>query len=215
MTAGITDLKTHRVRKAAQPFSDQVGAIFKSEADFCYSGKFFAFAHGYLDSGFDRERRPTFHVTVQCRDYFVNEQAKNLLKRLVTEGFKIEKLAVSKEFLRKIKSGEAKPDAANAFGPTATLEVEFDEALRFLANREDGSMGSYQSSRYGFGTDPHLVYDAAGVGFNVVCCGYDSRRGRYQEHVVDDHCDIEELCAMMSQIRAGQVDDDDVVFFVR
>jgi hypothetical protein len=215
MTAEITDLKTHRARKIFQNFANETNSVFASEAEFFQTGKFFAFAQGYVDSGFKPDHRPTFHVTVQFRDYAADEQAKALLARLKSDGFKIEKQAFSNEFVKRIKSGEVKPDHANAYGPWATREVEFDQALRILANREDGSMGAYQPSRYGFRVASDYAYDANGVGFNVVCCGYDARRGRFEEHVVDDQYDVEELCAMMSEIRAALGDDDDDVVAFR
>jgi hypothetical protein len=216
MTADITDLRAHRSRKLFQNFAERTSGVLASEAEFFQTGKFFAFAQGYVESGFADERRPRFHVTIQCRDYYPSEQAIALLARLKSDGFKIEKQSFSKDYLKRIKSGEVKPDHVNAYGPMATREVEFDQALRILANREDGSMGAYQPSRHGFRILSDYVYDADGVGFNVVCCGYDARRGRFEEHVVDDQYDVEELCAMMSEIRAALADDeDDVVSFRR
>lgn len=216
MTADITDLKAHRTRKVFQDFANRAGGVLASEADFFRTGKFFAFAQGYVDSGFDPDYCPVFHVNVECRDYDVDDQAAALLARLRYEGYEVERQSFSKEYLKKIRSGEVRPDHANAYGPTATREVEFDQALRILANREDGSMGEYQPSTHGFRIVSQKVYDGHGVGFNVVCCGYDARRGRFEEHVVDDQTDVEELCAMMSEIRAALADDDeDVVSFRR
>lgn len=216
MTADVTDLKAARFKKRINSFNASVNPLFEDERQFFLRGKFLPFAQGYIESGFADDRRPTFHVTVEFRDYFLDEAAKNLVTHLAGSGFEIEKQNFSKAFLRRIKSGEAKPDHANAYGPFATRQVEFDEALRILANREDGNLGAYQPSLHGFRQTSIKNYDKHGIGFNVVCCGYDARRGRFEEHVVDDQTDVEELCAMMSEIRASfDNEDDDVVAFRR
>lgn len=216
MSADVADLNGARFKKRVEAYQRSIGAVFDSERQFFECGKFLPFAQAYVESDYDPALRPTFHITVECRDYHVSDEAKALLARLKANGFTIEKQNFSKDFLRRIKSGEVKPDHANAYGPFATREVEFDEALRILANREDGSLGAYQPSLYGFRQTSIKNYDKHGIGFNVVCCGYDARRGRFEEHVVDDQADVEELCAMMSEIRASfDNSSDDVVAFRR
>jgi hypothetical protein len=215
MTTNVTDLKSYKFAKAADTFVGAVGGIYRSEKAFFETGKFLPFADAYAESGFDEEYRPRFHVSIDFRDYKPSDEAQALLRRLKTDRFEIEKRRFAREYLAEVRKKGA--DHRDSFGPVASAEVGFEEARGVFAVRNSGKLGAYQPSAGGFRTVCEKNWDERGVGFNIVVCGNDHRRNRFEEHIIDNEADMDEVVTMMAQIRATQSksDTDDVVPFRR
>jgi hypothetical protein len=215
MTDKVTDLKSYKFTKAADTFIGAIGDIYRSERAFFETGKFLPYADSYIASGFDEEYRPTFHVLIDFRDYKPTEEAQALLKRLKSDRFELRKTKYGREYLAEIKKKGT--DHNDSFGPVATAELRFDEVQGIFAGRESGKFGAYQPSASGFRTVCRKNWDHRGIGFNIVVCGNDHRRNKFEEHIIDDQSDMDEVAAMMARIRVAQMapDTDEVVPFRR
>lgn len=215
MTEKVTDLKSYRFGKAVDSYIGSVGSIYQSEQDFFRTGKFLPFADSYIDSGWDEEYRPAFHILVDFRHYKPSEEAEALLRRLKSDRFEIIKQKFGREYRAEIRR---KPlDAPGCYGPHASAEVTFEEARGIFSVREEGKLGAYQPSRGGFRTTCQENWDDRGVGFRIVVCGHDARRNRFEEHIVDNQSDMDEIVSMMSRIHASKsmTNDASVVTFRR
>lgn len=215
MTDNVTDLKSYKFGKAVDGYVAAIGGLFQSEKEFFKAGKFAPFADAYIESGFDEQFCPRFHVSIDFRDYKPSEEAQSLLRRLKSDRFQIEKRKFARAYLAEVRKKGADP--RDSFGPIASAEVWFDEAQGVFAARNSGKLGAYQPSAGGFRTVCHKNWDERGVGFNIVVCGNDHRRSRFEEHIIDDETDMGEVVTMMARIRAAQSKnlDGDVVPFRR
>lgn len=214
MTDKVTDLRSYKFGKTMDTFMGAVGGIYRSEKAFFETGKFLPFADAYVESGFDEEYRPRFHVSIDFRDYKPSEDAQALLRRLKSDRFEIDKRKFARAYLAEIRRS---PDARESYGPLASTELSFEEARGIWAARTSGKFGAYQPSSGGFRTVCKKNWDERGVGFNIVVCGNDHRRNKFEEHIIDDEADMAEVVTMMASIRASLSDsqDDDVVPFRR
>jgi len=201
MTDNVTDLKSYRFAKAADTYGNAIGAIYRSEKDFFSTGKFAPFADSYIDSGFDDEYRPVFHVMVDFRHLKPSAEAEALLRRLKSDRFKIHQQKFGREYLAEIR--RKGPDDPGCYGPHASAEISFEEAMGIFSVRHEGRLGTYQPSRSGFRTVHKDNWDSRGVGFRIVVCGHDARRNRFEEHIIDDQRDMDEVSGMMSRIHAA------------
>lgn len=215
MTEKVTDLRSYKFGKAVDSFIGSVGAIYQSEKDFFRTGKFLPFADSYIDSGWDDEYRPAFHILVDFRHYKPSEEAEALLRRLKSDRFEISTQKFAREYRAEVRRKSL--DAPGCYGPHASAEVTFDEARGVFSVRNEGKLGAYQPSRSGFRTTWQENWDGRGVGFRIVVCGNDHRRNRFEEHIIDDDADWQEVATMMTHISAARSrnDETEVVPFRR
>jgi hypothetical protein len=206
--ADVTDLKSYKFGKSVDIFMGAVGGIYGSEKALFETGKFLPFAEAYAESGFDEEYRPRFHVSIDFRDYKPSEDAQALLRRLKSDRFEIEKRRFARSYLAEVRKNGADP--RDSFGPVASAEVSFEEARGVFAARDSGKLGAYQPSAGGFRTVCVKNWDDRGVGFNIVVCGNDHRRNRFEEHIIDDDADWQEIATMMAHISAARSKNDEV-----
>lgn len=214
MTSDVTDLGKYKFGKAVESYADAIGGLYRSERDFFRGGKFLPYADAFIESGFDCEYQPTFHVLISFRDLVPNEDAKNLLGRLKSDRFEIRTTKYARKYRAEIRKKGM--DHNDAFGPVATAELGFDEAQGIFAGRECGKFGAYQPSSGGFRTVCQRHWDERGVGFSIHACGNDHRRNRWEEHIIDDQADMDEIAAMMARINAARTNPSaEVVAFRR
>jgi hypothetical protein len=203
MTSDVTDLGKYKFGKAVDSYADAIGGIYQSERDFFRGGKFLPYADAYIESGFDNEYRPTFHVLIDFRDYKPSEEAQSLLRRLKSDRFEIRKTKYAREYLAEIK--KKGKDHNDSFGPLATAELFwFEEVQGIFAGRDSGKFGAYQPSAGGFRTVSQKNWDERGVGFSIHVCGNDHRRNKFEEHIIDNQADMDEVAAMMARINVAQ-----------
>ena len=209
MTENVTDLKSYKFGKAAESYSQAIGAIVRSEKEFFSAAKFAPFADAYIESGFDEEYRPAFHVMVDFRHYKPSDEAEALLRRLKSDRFEIHRQKFGREYRAEVRR---KPlDATGSYGPHASAEISFDEARGIFSVRHEGRLGAYQPSMSGFRTVHKEFWDERGVGFRIVVYGHDQRRNRFEEHIIDDDRDMAEVATMMARIQAAQTNKCDAV----
>ena len=214
MTENVTDLRSYKFGKAAESYAQSVGAVFRSEKEFFSTAKFAPFADAYVESGFDEEYRPVFHIQIDFRHYKPSEEAQALLRRLKSDRFEVKTQKFAKEYRAEVRR---KPlDAPGSYGPYASAEISFEEARGIFAARDEGRLGAYQPSRSGFRTSCQENWDERGVGFRIIVCGHDIRRSRFEEHIIDDDRDMAEVATMMAHIQAARtIDSSGVVPFRR
>ncbi|NTF17074.1 hypothetical protein G6L37_01350 [Agrobacterium rubi] len=209
MTDNITDLKSFKFCKTLDGYMDSISSIYQSEAAFFKEAKFAPFADSFIDSGFDREYFPTFHVLIDFRHYKPSEEALALLRRLKADRFEIVPQNFSKEYRAEIRR---KPlDAPGCYGPFASAQIGFEEARGIFSARDEGRLGAYQPSSSGFRTVFRENWDDRGVGSRIVVCGHDARRSRFEEHIIDDDRDMSEVSTMMARIQAARNNESDGV----
>lgn len=202
MTDKVTDLGKYKFGKAVESYADAIGDIYRSEREFFRGGKFLPYADAFIESGFDREYRPTFHVVISFRDLVPNEDAKDLLRRLKSDRFEIRDIKYGRKYRAEIRKKGT--DHNDAYGPVATAELGFNETQGIFAGRQCGRFGAYQPSSAGYRTVCQRYWDERGVGFSLHVCGNDHRRNRWEEHIIDDQADMDEIAAMMARINAAQ-----------
>ncbi len=215
MTSDVTDLGKYKFGKAVESYADAIGGLYRSERDFFRSGKFLPYADAFIESGFDREYQPTFHVLISFRDLVPNEDATKLLVRLKSDRFEIRTTKYGREYRAEIRKKGT--DHNDAFGPVATAELGFNEAQGIFAGRQSGKFGAYQPSSGGFRTVCQRNWDERGVGFSIHVCGNDHRRNKWEEHIIDDQGDMDEIAAMMARVNAARTNNDetDIIPFRR
>ena len=157
------------------------------------------FADGYVDSGFDDEKRPRFTVAIESRDYRPTAEVADLFKELKRRRFSVERQMISRTYAAQVRR-EGTPDG-EALGPYATSEVGFDVVQELFAGRGLSGFGAYQKSELGFRVSRASAWDERGVGFTIICSGWDPRRSRFEEHVIDDQKDMEDASFMVGRIR--------------
>jgi hypothetical protein len=214
MTSNVTDLNTYKFQKSADAFAEAADNVFKSESDYFKQGKFSQFADSYIESEFDDELRPVFHVMIDFRDYTPSEEAQSLLRRLKSDRFEIQQQRLSKQYLARLRRDGFDP--RESYGPFASAEVSFEEAMGMFSARGSGRFGAYQTSINGYRISSQKIWDDRGVGFHIIVCGKDHRRNRFEEHIIDNDTDMAEVITMMSRIRAARMGNSfDVVPFRR
>lgn len=188
----VVSLGAHKVDKAVGEYTNALQGIYKGESDFFKSGKFLPFAESYIKSGFNKDFAPQIIVDVNFRDVRLNPAARELVKALRGQRFKIQPA-----------SGHAPPFARKT--------VDLNTAKALFAEREQSPIGAYQPSRSGFRTAYQEHWNDAGVGFNISVGGMDSRRGergnnyREEYHIIDDDKDMAEVAQTYALIQRAKI----------
>lgn len=213
MSDKITDLKSHRAGKTTASYLGAVSGLIQSEKSFFSKAKFLPFADALISRDFAEDFRPRFFVLVDFRHFKPTDEAMALLRRLKSDRFDIQAQKFGGKYLAEVK--RKGPDADGSYGPQASAEVTFEEARGIFSGRETGKLGAYQPSSSGFRTAFRENWDHRGVGFRVVVSGRDDRRDRFEEHIIDDQRDMDEISSMMARINAAMAAtrDDTVVPF--
>lgn len=204
----VTSLKDHKVQKAFDAYATAINGLVAGERDFFAAGKFAPFAEAYLESGRDRTTAPLIEVMVKFRDYRPSAEARALKDGLRRKGFTIHAALTWAKGCRP-KAGSTE----HRLGGHATKTIEVAEAKAIFGARAQSPYGAYQESQNGFRDRTHDVWDDRGIGFSLICSGYDGRRpdkygnpARFETHVVDSDADMAELSEAFALIRRSQIE---------
>jgi hypothetical protein len=211
----VVSLQKHKTDKALVSYTDAIGDIFRGERDFFKQGKFLPFAQSYIDSGFDPNFCPTIELQIASSDWQIRPETKAFFQSLKTMGFKIDgPTALAKAYKARLRAElKSNPEAERyPYGPAATKTIDLRTAREIFQNRDNSPYGVYRKSRGGFRTDCDNVYDARGIGFNIVVGGQDHRRGdkygqphREEWHIIDSDQDMQEVAQMAALIERARI----------